>query len=85
MYENTYVKEFTLYSGETLEYYFTEEKDGKQIVSKKYSYTQEKLASYDGKYGKLNYLIELPEEQQLEAMLQFKREEELAQEMFPTF
>ena len=84
-YENTYIKEFTLYHGETLYYYFKEEEGGKQIVSEKYSYTQEPLTSFEGKYGRLNQMIELPEEEKLEAMLQFRREENLAIELFPTY
>lgn len=85
MYENTYVKEFTLYSGETLEYYFKEDGNGKQSVSDRYTYTKERQSSYEGKYGRLNQLIEMPEEQRLAAMIQYKREEELAREFFPTF
>ena len=85
MYGDTYIKEFTLYSGETLEYYFTEEADGKQSVSDKYIYTKERQPSYEGKYGRLNMMSEMPYEQRLEAMLQYKREEELAKEFFPTF
>lgn len=85
MYENTYVKEFTLYSGETLEYYFKEDRNGKQSVSDRYIYTKERQNSYEGKYGRLNQLMEMPEEQRLAAMIQYKREEELAKEFFPTF
>ena len=85
VYENTYVKEFTLYSGETLEYYFKEEGNGKQSVSDRYTYTKERQNSYEGKYGRLNQLMEMPEDKRLEAMIQYKREEELAREFFPTF
>jgi hypothetical protein len=85
MYEDTYIKEFTLYSGETLEYYFIEEADGKQLVSDKYVYTKERQTSCEGKYGRLNMMSEMPYEQRLEAMLQYKREEELAKEFFPIF
>lgn len=85
MYEDTYVKEFTLYCGETLEYYFKEEGKGRQTVSDKYTYTKERTTSYDGKYGRLNQLMDMPEEQRLEAMIQYKREEELAKAFFSTF
>ena len=85
MYENTYVKEFTLYSGETLEYYFKEERNGKQSVSDRYIYTKERQSSYEGKYGRLNQLMEMPGGERLAAMIQYKREEELAKEFFPTF
>ena len=84
-YENTYVKEFTLYSGETLYYQFKEEAEGRQTVSKKYSYTQEKTVSDEGKYGRLNQIEELPKEERLEAMLQYRREEEIAKELFQIY
>ncbi len=84
-YENTYVKEFVLYSGENLEYYFQEEQDGKQIVSEKFSYHKDAADVYVGKYGKLNKMATLPENQRLEAMIEYKREEELAKEFFRAF
>ena len=85
IYQNTYVKEFTLFSGETLYYQFKEETDGGVIASRKSSYTQEKPMSYEGKFGRLNKISELGQEEQLEAMLQYKREEEMAKELFPTY
>lgn len=85
VYENTYIKEFTLYSGENLEYYFKEEIDGKQLISEKFTYTKEKQTGLEGKYGRLNNLMEMPKDQQLDAMIQYKRDEELAKEFFKTF
>ncbi len=85
VYENIYVKEFVLYSGENLEYYFQEEQDGKQTVSEKFSYHKGAADVYVGKYGKLNKMAALPENQRLEAMIQYKREEELAKEFFKVF
>lgn len=85
IYDDTYVKEFTLYSGETLYYQFKEEAAGGVIASRKFHYTQEKPISYEGKYGRLNMISELREEEQLEAMLQYKREEEIAKVLFLTY
>lgn len=85
MYADVYVKEFTLYSGECLKFHFIEEKNGKQFVSEQYQYVQPKPRTYEGKYGKLNRLMELPQEEQLESMIQFKQEEEIANQLFPAF
>lgn len=85
VYENTYVKEFILYNGESVDYYFKEEKNGKQVTSEKFTYTQSDATSDEGKYGRLNQMMKLSEEKQLEAMLQYRREEELAKELFPIY
>jgi len=85
VYPDTYVKEFILYNGEILQYYFKEESESKQIVSEKYKYVCQNCDEMDGKYGRLNQIISMPKEEQLEAMVQYKREEMLAGELFPTF
>ncbi|MBQ8559292.1 MAG: hypothetical protein IJ439_04840 [Tyzzerella sp.] len=85
VYENTYVKEFILYNGERLDYYFKEEKNGKQVTSEKFTYIQSDTISDGGKYGRLNQMMKLSAQEQLEAMLQYRREEELAKELFPVY
>ncbi|MEE1314744.1 MAG: DUF5717 family protein [Faecalimonas sp.] len=82
-YENTYVKEFILFSGETLQYSFTEELQGVERNSKKYTYTQEWQTSNVGKYGKLNELLQMHGEEQERAMLAYERETALANHLFP--
>ena len=88
-YQNTYIKEFILYSGETLQYYFQEEEEGNIKITERENFTQSYLLGEqykkDGKYGNLNYIASLLEEKRLEAMLQYKKEEVLAKEMFPVF
>lgn len=84
-FDNTYIKEFILYSGETVHYQFKEEAGEKLIVSKKYSYTQEEPISGEGKYGRLNQISQLPEEEQLESMIQLKQEEEFAKTFFEIY
>lgn len=85
VYEDTYVKEFILFSGETLQYQFKEEgKDG-VILSEKFTYTQEDFTSYEGKFGRLNQISKLTKEEQLQAMIQYKREEEAAKVLFKVY
>lgn len=85
IYQNTYVKEFILFSAETLEYAFCEEGKDKRIVSEKQKYTQPLQTMQDGKYGRLNQMTALSKEKQLEAMEEYKREEEIAKAMFPLY
>ena len=90
-YQNTYIKECILYTGETLHYFFIEENKDFLITTEMVHYTQKNKAVLDikskefGKYGRLNTIISLPQEERLEAMLEFKREEELANRMFPIY
>ena len=84
-YADTYIKEFTLYSGEVLYYQFKEDSEDGMIVSSKYSYEQKKATTFEGKYGRLNWISELKKEEQSKAMIQFKCEEELAKNLFPTY
>lgn len=85
MYEDIYVKEFILYNGETLRYYFKEERDGQEVLSEGYTYTEENQENWSGKYGSLNRIAQLPEEEQKEAMLQYEQDEELAEVFFPIY
>ncbi len=92
VYQNTYIKEFILYHGETLHYCFREENDAFLNVTELEHYTEQEEVfknkvtdNESGKYGRLNSIISLPEEERLEAMIQYKREEELANKMFPIY
>ena len=84
-YDNLYVKEFILYSDEELEYYFQEEGNEEKIVTKAETFVKEHVTNYDGKYGRLNQIIQAQPEECMEFMVQYRREEELASEMFPTY
>ncbi len=87
VYQNTYVKELILYGGERLHYYFQEENQGSVITTEIKHYKKKNVLNQNdtGKYGRLNEIISLPEEERLEAMIQYKREEELADKMFPIY
>lgn len=82
VYENIYIKEFVLYEGEQLQYYFKETKDEKEYVTAKMICKQTVKNSYKGKYGRLNYIESLPEEEKEQAMLEYQLEENLAERLF---
>ncbi len=84
-YENTYVKEFILYADEMLEYYFQEECSGTLIMTEKELHVEKNVSIYEGKYGRINQIILASDEEHEEYMLQYCREEALAEEMFPTY
>ena len=85
VYDNVFVKEFVLYEGETLEYYFVEDSKDKQIVSEKARCRKENIIYEDGKYGRLNLISRLSKEKQYESMLHYRKEEQVAEEIFVTY
>ncbi len=84
MYDKTYIKEIVLFHGENLHYYFVEEKDGQTIAGRPSEYLQI-LQIQEGKYGRLNQMSQLSPEEQTEAMLAFRQEEVLANELFQVY
>ena len=85
MYENIYVKEFVLYEGENLTYYFEEDNGKEQIATEKAVCRKTQIVYEDGKYGRLNLISRLSKEKQYESMLHCKKEEEIAKELFQTY
>ena len=85
IYDGVYVKEFVLYEGETLEYYFVEDSKEQQIVSEKARCKKEHIIYEDGKYGRLNLISRLSKEKQYESMLHYRKEEQVAEEIFVTY
>lgn len=85
VYDKVYVKEFVLYEGECLEYYFEESTDDGQVISDKATCRKTEIVYEDGKYGRLNLISRLSKEKQYEAMLHYKKEEKLAEELFQTY
>ena len=85
MYDNVYVKEFVLYEGEVLHYYFEEITDTDQIISEKSNIAKREIVYEEGKYGRLNLISRLSKEKQYEAMLYYKKEERISEELFPTY
>ena len=74
-----------LYEGETLEYYFVEDNKESQVISEKETCCKENIIYEDGKYGRLNLISRLSKEKRYESMLHYKKEEQVAEEMFPTY
>lgn len=85
VYDDVYVKEFVLYEGETLEYYFVEDQNEMHRAGEKARCRKEQIVYEDGKYGRLNLISRLSKEKQYEAMLHYRKEEKAAEEMFPVF
>ncbi len=85
VYDHVYVKEFVLYEGEVLHYYFEEEAEEERIVTEKAVCRKEQIVFEDGKYGRLNLISRLSKEKQYEAMLLYKKEEQVAKELFQTY
>ena len=74
MYDGVYVKEFVLYEGEYLQYYFEEYADDEEIVSEKETCKKTNIVYEDGMYGRLSLISRLSREKQYESMLQTTRD-----------
>lgn len=85
MYDTIFAKEFILYKGERVKYYFKESAKNRKYVSAKRVIRQDGTLSTEGKYGKLNAILSLPEEEQKKAMLQYQQEEEIAAQLFKAY
>jgi len=83
MYEGVYVKEFVLYEGEELKYYFEETVGERKVVTEKAVCSKTDIIYEDGKYGRLNLISRLSREKLYEEMLHYRKEEAVAKELFP--
>lgn len=81
-YENLYVKEFVLYQGESLRYYFCESAGEQKITSPKEVCLPSENSISIGRYGFLNRIATASAEKRRETMLQYKREDEIAKQIF---
>ena len=84
-YDNVYVKEFVLYEGENLRYYFEEVNQDRLLTSDKAICCKEHIVYEEGKFGRLNLISRLSKDKQYEAMIGYKQEEQVAQELFRTY
>ncbi len=82
VYDAVFTKEFILYQVETLKYYFKETQKDRKIVSEK----EVKRLGHDicagGKFGLLNQMSVMSEEEKKVAMEAYQREEEIAGQIF---
>ena len=87
MYENIYVKSLVLYENEYLKYSVRELTGGvnRELGVEKHFYHLDKAISLAGIYGKINEIARLPEMQQRNAVMNFERELQIAQELFKLY
>jgi len=85
VYENLYVKQFILYSDESVNYYFQEIRGKKSRTTDKQILDNRKSAVGAGKYGKLNDMACLGPAARHLAMLEYEEEERLAEQFFQTY
>ena len=84
VYDAVFTKEFILYQGETLKYYFKETQKDRKSVSEKEVKRLERDVCADGKFGWLNQMSAMSEEEKKVAMEAYQREEEIAGQIFQT-
>lgn len=85
MYENLYVKQFVLYSDESVTYYFQESKGKKVSTTDKMQLTKSDRDFGTSKYDKLNAMTQMRPASRLMAMLKYEEEERMAEEFFQTY
>ena len=84
-YENIYVKQFILYTDESISYYF-KETDGRQsITTEKETLANVREASGTGKFGRLNTMAAMSPASKKKAMLLYKEEEIMAEEIYKIY
>ncbi len=84
VYEDLYVKQFVLYEGESVTYYF-EETCGEETRRSPRRILEKQDAVREGKYGRINDMILMAPARRKKAMTEFEEEEELADELFVTY
>lgn len=85
VYENLYVKQFILYSDESVTYYFQEIRGRKNITGEKQVLNNSGSAVGAGKYGKLNDMVSMSPAARHLAMLEYEEEERLAEQFFQIY
>ena len=85
MLEDVYVKEFILFEGESMQYYFEEVSEDDRVLSEKETVVCRKNLQSSGQYDRLNRMTFMSAEDQYEEMLGFKREEHVAKALFQTY
>lgn len=82
MYEDIYVKDFILYKGDLVRYYFQETKGKKQITQEENVLEQTRDVPPVGRYGKLNAMSGMEPDERREAMEAYQQEIWLADRIF---
>ncbi len=84
VYEDLYVKQFVLYEGESVIYYFEEIREDETLRSPR-RMLEKQDAIREGKYGRINDMIRMTPAKRKKAMMEFQEEENLAEELFVTY
>ena len=81
MYENIYVKVFTVFEGEKLKYYFHEEIEGR-VVETDVSYMKPRKNVLVGRYGLLNAITTAGRDEQEKYYKEYIAQDTLAKELY---
>lgn len=82
VYENLYVRQFVLYSDESISYYFIETKGKEDIITEKEVLKNEREIKESGKYGRLNSMATMAPAARRKAMMEYEEEEIMAKRLF---
>ncbi len=82
VYENLYVRQFVLYSDESISYYFIETKGKEDIITEKEVLRNEREIKESGKYGRLNSMATMAPAARRKAMMEYEEEEIMAKRLF---
>ena len=85
VYENLYVRQFVLYSDESVNYYFIETKGKEDIITEKEIIRNDREITESGKYGRLNSMTQMAPAARRMAMMEFKEEEIMAKRLFKVY
>ncbi|EEG73403.1 DUF5717 family protein [[Clostridium] hylemonae] len=84
-YENIYVKQFILYADESISYYFKETADKERITTEKKTLSNERKTAGTGKFGRLNEMSAMSPASRKKAMLLYREEEIMAEEIYKLY
>ncbi len=82
VYENLYVRQFVLYSDESISYYFIETKGKEDIITEKEVLKNVREIKESGKYGRLNSMATMAPAARRKAMMEYEEEEIMAKRLF---
>ncbi|HIW20505.1 MAG TPA: hypothetical protein H9887_00560 [Candidatus Dorea intestinavium] len=82
VFDGFYVKDFVLYEDETLVYYFKEVEEEEIVESERMTIQKENIDYKAGKFGKLNKMIKVSEEERKALMVSYEEEEIVGKEFY---
>ncbi len=85
VYENLYVRQFVLYSDESINYDFIETRGKEDFITDKEILKNEREVTESGKYGRLNRMADMAPISRKKAMMEYKEEEIMAKRLFKVY